>query len=102
MKFIQGVAGEERVLLALTPYSMSQHEVAVATRTNLIEGFTGKHTICKLPLNILLPSLLLRLGWSTVSYGDITLKSLEKSNGNDKSLGKHDNLNQKEKSEGKI
>lgn len=68
MKFIQGIAGEERVLLALTPYSMSQHEVATATRTIRIKGFIGKYAIHKSPLFILLSSILLRLGWSTVSY----------------------------------
>lgn len=68
MKLIQGRAGEERVLLALTHYSMSQHEIAIATKTNHNEGFIGKNSICKSPLIILLSSLILRLGCSTVSY----------------------------------
>lgn len=71
MKFIQGIVGEERVLLALTHNSMSQHEIATATTTttkNHIEGSIGKNSICKSPLIFLLSSLLLRLGWSAVSY----------------------------------
>lgn len=64
MKFIQGIVGEERVLLALTHNSMSQHEIATATTTkkNHIEGSIGKNSICKSPLIFLLSSLLLRLG----------------------------------------
>lgn len=57
MKLIQGLAAEERVPFALTPYSMSQHEVAIVTRTNFTEGFIGKYAICKSPLIILLSSL---------------------------------------------
>lgn len=81
---------------------MSQHEIAIATKTNHIEGFIGKSSICKSPLIILLSSLLLRLGWSTVSYCGCFIQMTGGEQKNDTSLRKCGNLNQNLKSEGKI
>lgn len=85
MKFIQGVAGWERLLLMLTLCRKSQREVVITT-TKCHWGIISKYTVRNTQVIVLLFSSLMRLRWSTTSIVDIISKCLEETKRNDKYL----------------